>query len=218
MENISSTQSHPVSISSIDNQTSHDPRWHVPVPRAGLAGQWDSFIGPGATRAETWLILGASIFGVALPLFYAVSYNPGWSILQIIVAVCIGLDLWGGVVANATSTTKRWYHRPGQGFTQHLLFVCTHVLHIALFAWLFRSLDWYFVGVVGGYLLITTLLVLKAPLYLRRPFALLICCGALIVNSYVVAPTPGLEWFVPVLFLKLIIGHIVPEEPYLPTE
>ncbi|MEM8533633.1 MAG: hypothetical protein AAGF95_22515 [Chloroflexota bacterium] len=216
MENISSSQPHPVSASSINNLP--NVRWYVPPLRAGLAGQWDGFIGPGATRAETWLILGASIFGAVLPLLYAVSYNPGWSILQLIVAVCIGLDLWGGVVAHATSTTKRWYHRPGQSFIQHFLFVCAHVLHIALLAWLFRALDWYFVGVIGGYLLITTLLILKAPLYLRRPLALLVCCGALIVNSYVVAPTPGLEWFVPVLFLKLIIGHIVPEEPYLPME
>lgn len=218
MTNISSIPSHMAATPSIDSQTTAEARWSFPVPHTGFVGQWDRFIGPGATRAEIWLILGASVFGGVLPLFYALSYAPGWSIIQLIVAVCIGLDLWGGVVANATSTTKRWYHRAGQGFVQHLLFVCAHILHIALLVWLFRSLDWYFAGVIGGYLLITTLLILKAPLYLRRPLALLVCCGSFPVNSYVVSPTSGLEWFVPVLFLKLIIGHIVPEEPYLSTE
>ncbi|MHA1379184.1 MAG: hypothetical protein ACTSRG_12450 [Candidatus Helarchaeota archaeon] len=35
-------------------------------------------------------------------------------------------------------------------------------------------------------------------------------------NLYIFTPTIGLEWFVPVFFCKLLIAHILREEPYRP--
>jgi hypothetical protein len=38
----------------------------------------------------------------------------------------------------------------------------------------------------------------------------------IIGNVYVVPAPPGLEWIVPILFVKVILGHLVREEPYRP--
>ena len=41
--------------------------WQPPEPRSGLAGQWDKFVGPGATAAELWLqFLPVVLPGLAL--------------------------------------------------------------------------------------------------------------------------------------------------------
>ena len=37
---------------------------------------------------------------------------------------------------------------------------------------------------------------------------------AILFNYYVIPPITGFEWFIPALFLKIVYGHIVQEEPY----
>lgn len=54
------------------------------------------------------------------------------------------------------------------------------------------------------------------PLYLRRPIAMLFCLISLIMNSYIIPVIDGFEWFIPALFIKIIYGHLVQEEPYRP--
>ncbi|MBU0493985.1 MAG: hypothetical protein KKA73_30165 [Chloroflexi bacterium] len=190
--------------------------WEPPEPRTGLAGAWDRFVGPGATPAELWLLFGTAVTaGIAAPL-YAIAANLGWDPLQLVVAGLLALDLAGGVVTNATSTAKRWYHREGQGFAQHLGFVAIHAVQILLVAWLFRGLDWAFFLAMYGYLLAAAIVVLRVPLYLQRPVAVLLYAGALLLNAYAFPPTPGLEWFAPVFFLKLLVSHLLKEAPYRP--
>ena len=104
-------------------------------PRRGFLGLCDRLIGPEATRAEIALILTASLVGgtaAAVRLFH-VGAN-GWLVM---VGAALGFDLIGGVVANATSATKRWYHRPGSTTVGHVIFLLPHVGHVALVAWLF---------------------------------------------------------------------------------
>jgi hypothetical protein len=188
--------------------------WVPPEPRRGLPGEWDKFVGPGQTRAEFWLILiPALLAGLAAPLF-ALQAGFGWTPIQLVVAGLIAFDLMGGVVTNATSTAKRWYHRPGQGWLQHMEFVAVHALHIFLVAWLFRNGDWLYFGVIYAYLLAASLFITRVRLYLQRPVALLLFAGALLLNIYVRPPIPGLEWFVPLFFLKLLVSHLPKEAPY----
>ncbi|MFX1439267.1 MAG: hypothetical protein ACFFFD_03395 [Promethearchaeota archaeon] len=67
--------------------------WDYPEPREGLAGQWDTFIGPGATRAESALMLGFGLAAGILLLVYqyidglghlaanrgcVIDLRPGW--------------------------------------------------------------------------------------------------------------------------------------------
>ncbi len=190
--------------------------WNYPEPRVGWRGEFDRFMGPGATRAELVLEFGFALSGGIAMLLYALTSFPQWSIVQIGVAVLLAFDIAGGVVTNATSSAKRWYHRAGQGARQHLQFVALHVVHLIVVAWLFRSGDWLYAGVFSIYLLLAAFGILQAPLYLQRSLALGLTGVAIVVGLCVFKPTPGLEWFIPVLFLKLLISYLLREEPYLP--
>jgi hypothetical protein len=190
--------------------------WEYPQPRSGLSGMLDRFFGPGTTRAEAWLQGIFSVAaGFALPL-YAFLKHLNWSPVQYVVAALLAFDCAGGIVTNASSSAKRWYHRPGRGFGDHFSFVAFHVVYVFLVAWIFRSMDWAFFAVVALYLLGAAYLVLKTQLYLRRPLAFALLAFSFLLNTYAFAPTPGLEWFVPFLFLKLIVSHLLREEPYRP--
>lgn len=81
-------------------------------------------------------------------------------------------------------------------------------------AWLFRSGDWAFFGIVYGYLTVSALIILLTPLYLRRMTALLFLLGAFIMNSYIFKPALGLEWFLPTFLTKVLVSNLVKEAPF----
>lgn len=159
------------------------------------------------------MIIPSAVFSLFV-VTHAYSSQIGWSISQYIIAALLAFDISGGVITNATSSAKRWYHRSGQGFKQHFGFVALHVFHIFLVAWLFRDLDITFLTVIYLYLLTSAGLVLLVPLYIQRSVALLLTCGAIVLSQFAVLPTNGLQWFVPFLFVKLLVSHLVKEEPY----
>ncbi len=186
-----------------------DSEWTPPAPRTGLAGEWDKFIGPGQTRAEAWLVLAPALAAGAGLAWYASAQNLGWSTVQTLVAVLLALDLMGGVTANATRAARRWYHRPGQGTRQHLGFVAVHAVQLFLVAWLFRGMDWLFFGVLYAGLMAASAWVLAMPRYIQRPAAMLFYTGFVMLGLYAFSPTPGMEWFVPVFYLKLLVAHLL---------
>ena len=187
-----------------------------PSPRSGWAGMLDRFIGPGATREELGLQLLPAIAAAIVAPLYALTQPHSWTILQLGIIALLGLDCVGGVLTNATNTAKRWYHRPGQGWREHLIFVSFHVIHIFIVAMLFRGNDWGFFFFVSGYLLVAAIAILRSPLYLQRPIALGLYGLALLGDRYLLSPTLGLEWFLPFLMLKLLVSHLLPETPYQP--
>jgi hypothetical protein len=65
-------------------------------------------------------------------------------------------------------------------------------------------------------LILSVLIVRLVPLYIRRPIAFAIIVVAIVVNLYVLPLGPGLEWVMPLMFLKIVYGHTVQEEPYRP--
>lgn len=181
------------------------------TPRAGPLGLWDRLVGPGMRPSETLLVLAASVGGsLAAGLWLTAS---GAGLLTIAVGTLLGLDIIGGAVCNATETTKRWYHRPEATTADHLAFVALHLLHVAAVAWLLRgpAFDGTYFVLIGGWLIASALLVVAAPGYLKRPIAAALYLGAVALALYATGLTSGLEWFVPALFLKLLMGHLVPE-------
>ena len=188
--------------------------FNVLVPRSGLAGLWDRFIGPNATPAENTLIIASAIAG-AIAATWRLSLL-GFSGVPLAVGAFLGLDVIGGAVCNTTDTTKRWYHRPEVTWTQHIAFVLPHVAYIAAVAWLFSSssgFDWYYFELMSAYLMVAAAVVLTAPVYLKRPTATIMYLLGVGLGLYQVGQTLGMEWFIPALFLKLLIGHLVPEVP-----
>ena len=188
------------------------------TPGTGFQGALDRLIGPGASPAEVWLQLIPAVTAAVAATAYAISLPTAWTGWQLGLIAFLGFDLAGGVITNATSSAKRWYYRPGQGWKQHLAFVATHLVHIGLVAWFLRSGDWLFFCSVSGYLIAAASIIVGVPLYLQRPVALGLYGLALIGDRYIAAPTVGLEWFLSVFFLKLLISHLLQETPYRPLD
>ena len=82
-----------------------------------------------------------------------------------------------------------------------MAFVCVHLFHVGLVALLFRGGDGAFFVGVSSYLLLAAGVILASPLYLQRPFV----------------PTLGLEWFLSLFFLKLLVSHLLDETTYSPS-
>jgi len=186
-------------------------------------GKTDFLLGTGATSAERILGWIASLIGVGLYLFFYLTGAFQWTWWQYLLAGAIAFDVVGGVVANSLNSCKRFYHsatRPDEprytvAFKNHLVFSALH-LHPLLVAilyaegHLFYGMFWY------AFLLLSTVLVLKTPFYLKRPMAFLAIVVALLTNLYLVSPIRGFEWLIPLLMIKIVYGHLVPEEPYRP--
>jgi hypothetical protein len=179
---------------------------------------FERLIGPGYTRAEFWLQISATLVAMITVSMYALWAQLDWTLLQFVMASLLAEDLVGGVITNATSSAKRWYHRKGQTKRHHFVFIAVHAVQLLLVVWLFSEGQWLFFGVVYAYLLLASFITLNLPLYLQRPFAMLLFVDALILNAYIFHSIPGLEWFLPVFFLKLIICHLLPEYPFRPKD
>jgi hypothetical protein len=142
----------------------------------------------------------------------------GWTPVQLIVAAILMLDLVGGVITNATSAGKRWYHRTGQGFRQHMVFVLIHIIQLMLVMVFFDPGNWAFVLGSYGYLVVAALLILLTPLYLQRPLAGLLLIVGFFLSLYVLPVPQHFAWFLPVFYTKLLSSHLLREEPYRPAK
>lgn len=190
--------------------------WNVPKRREGFDGMIDGLIGPGATSAETNLQFMVAAVVAAVNLFAAVWFDLGWSPTQLIIAALINLDMVGGIITNATSTAKRWYHRPGQGIKEHMSFIALHFVQLTVISWAFLSMDWVWVAAVGGFMMAASFAICVTTVYLQRVVSMLLYAVALLLSLYVFETPAGLEWFLPFLFLKLLVSHLPKEEPYRP--
>ncbi|WP_299867478.1 hypothetical protein [uncultured Roseobacter sp.] len=184
-------------------------------------GGTDPLCGTGASPAERFLAYGmASLFtGFILLVDHSreVPVAEGW---RIFLLAFFAFDIAGGAVANMLNSCKRFYHsdlQPGEGLSARLaktpmLFTAIHV-HPIIIAYflggsLLNAVVWYIL------LLASVALVLVLPLYLRRAAATGLTVLALFGNQYLLPLGAGLEWFIPCLFIKMVLGHAVQEEPY----
>ncbi|NOI22884.1 hypothetical protein [Vibrio mediterranei] len=190
--------------------------WQVPDARSGFMGKIDRLIGPGATVAEKRLQLYIPFLAGFAVVFYSVLVPLNWSWEQMLVAGLLTIDIVGGIITNATSSAKRWFHREGEGFKQHMTFIAIHFVQLTLFSWMFLDMNPVWVLMVGGYMMLACVWILRTPLYLQRPVALCFYALSILLSLYVFETPRGLEWFLPLFYLKLLISHILREEPYRP--
>ncbi len=146
----------------------------------------------------------------AFVITYAIVNQFGWNLLQLVIVGLAAFDISGGISVNASNSAKRWWHRPGQGFLQHVGFVAAHV-HPFVLALLFAAFTWQAAAIIYVYLLVATLFILWTPSYLHRPVAFVLYAIALLLGSYVVSVPSGFEWFVPFYYLKLLLAHLLRE-------
>lgn len=180
----------------------------TPQPRSGILREWDTLIGPGASLQEQRLILGVALAATLGILGYALVRELPWTIWQWGAALLLALDLFGGVVANATPAARRWYHRPGQTNRDHLRFVAIHLIQIIICALAFWNGNWGSVVIAYAYLISATLIILNTPPALQRPVSYTAYIGALGIALYAVPMPAGMEWFLPILYFKLLVSHL----------
>lgn len=189
--------------------------------RWAYTGGTDPLCGTGAAPAERLLAYGMAALFTGLILIAdhsrEVPVADGW---RIALLAFFAFDIAGGAVANMLNSCKRFYHtglQPGEGLSARLaknpmVFTAIHV-HPIIVAYflqgsLLNALAWY------ALLLASVALVLALPLYLRRAAATGLTVLALLGNQYLLPLGAGLEWFIPCLFIKMVLGHAVQEEPY----
>lgn len=149
-----------------------------------------------------------ALTAAALAPIYAYYMDVGWSTLAYVVAALLALDMVGGVVTTATASGRRWYHRASLGVGAQMGFVGMHLVHLMLVSWLFLGWDPFWVLAAGGWLLFAALGVVTAPAELRRPLAMLSYAIALMLALFVLPQPEGLEWFLPLYYLKLLVSHL----------
>jgi hypothetical protein len=187
------------------------------------SGKPDLTVGTGAVTQEQILAYAS---GLILPLLYLYWYLTGhldWTPWQYALAAILALDIGAGAVANALNSCKRFYHTPRKvdetatvGLLKNKYFFTALHVYPMLAGFLFGSTNWLY-G-VGWYalLLLGAFAVHRTPLYLQRPAAVLVVLLVILMNNYLIPPIEGFEWLMPLLFIKIVLGHIVREEPYRP--
>ena len=185
------------------------------------SGKPDSLFGTGATALEQSLVWIFGLAGTGLLGWHWWQAHLPWNWWQYGIAALIALDVLGGVVANSLNSCKRYYHAPLHSeemgvnalAKNHLVFTAFHV-HTILIGLLFGGLNWTYGVFWYALMMLAAFLLLRLPLYLHRPAALGTIMLAILLKFYFIPPVSGFEWVVPALFLKIIYGHIVREEPY----
>jgi hypothetical protein len=174
-------------------------------------------VGPDASTWEMVLVAAGALivpFGVLIFWFLEA---PLWEWWQILVLLLLSADLGGGAIANLLRPCKDFYHQPLTSkakwweklLKNPLFFSALHIYPILVW-WIFPDVSiisgvlWYF------QILIATLLMNEIPKRLKRPVAGLIVVVVFVLNAYIIAYPAGFGWFIPLVFMKLILGHQVP--------
>jgi hypothetical protein len=189
------------------------------------AGERRSFVAKlyWDARPIEWVVPAiAAATASAVVTCRAQALGLGWSAWQYVVAGFLALNV-GFAVAIGTTPVKRYFHQRGDIRGWDLVSLLGDaVFQIALFDWVFvggRTL-----GLPGGYTLTlgtyivgVGLIVLFAPLYIRRALAHLFCLLGMALALYVLPSVPGMEWFPFVVLYKYIASHMPREEAYRPA-
>ncbi|MFJ2668437.1 hypothetical protein ACIO14_29250 [Nocardia fluminea] len=168
----------------------------------------DRLIAPNATRGEAALCYSAALAGAVTAGLQA--RHAGGSALVIVVVALVGFDLFGGAVVNATASAKRWFHRPGRDARHHLAFVAIH-LQPFLLALMVPGFGWWTAAAIYGFVVAAALVVTATPHYLRTPVAFAATVFGVVLTTAVLAVPAFLLWFGPVLLIKLLLAHLLPD-------
>lgn len=187
------------------------------------SGMPDPIAGTGAGFAEHALLWTAGLAAAGFMIFLAHNGYVAWSWFLTAIAAVVAFDLVGGAVAFNLNSAKRFYHGAPQdgerGFVRWMkgsVWVPATHIHPLLVYLLFRPDDYLTGAAIYLGCAASVAAVRLAPLHLARPLAILLVLASIFVAAYGPPAVPGFEWLLPVLFLKLVLGFGVREEPYRP--
>ncbi|MEU2559608.1 hypothetical protein ABZ626_09785 [Streptomyces longispororuber] len=153
---------------------------------------------------------GTAVLGGGLGVG-AVVVRGELSLWAVVLVGLVAFDLFGGAAANATAAAKRTFHAPGRAARHRLGFVAAHGQPFLL-ALVVPGLGWAAAAVIYALALAGAVAVTAAPGAVRRPVAFAVTVLAIGVTTVTVSVPDELAWLAPVLFVKLLLGHLLPEE------
>jgi hypothetical protein len=159
------------------------------------------------TRAPISTLVLTYLCGVIAAAAVVVRLLPeGLPLWKVALTGLLFLDIGGGVAANFSAPTQRYYQEHAN---LRLPFIALHVFHPAVLALLFPESLWYFV-VTGVFTLAATLAVnaIKNPEKQKTPSYILVFIGMCLVWGFVIRPSV-LIVFAPLFMVKLIMGFAV---------
>jgi hypothetical protein len=169
-----------------------------------LRKQWNDFVGPESTTADTAITLTLAASG-ALGA-HRLARHRLTTASELVLDGLAG-DLWGGAWANNTRACTRWYERRGQTDRDHVKFAAVH-MHPFVIAWMDhpqRARAWVWAAAHYGHLLAATTLIRRQPRH-RRVLGVVATAGGVALDR-MVGPSSAAPWFAPVFYVKLLIGH-----------
>lgn len=154
-------------------------------------------------------------------LYMFLTKQTSWSLWQTTLALFLAFDVGGGMVCNSLNSCKRFYHSPAKDeetivvrlMKNHLVFSAFHI-HPLIVGIFFTDFNWFYGALWYCVFMAAVFIVYKVPLYLKRPVSMMLILLAFMLNFYIILPVKGFEWLIPLLFLKIVYGHMVREEPY----
>ncbi len=176
--------------------------------------------GTGATKAEFVINWVSSFIVPAVLLYLYIQENINWNVFQLSIILLLAFDISGGMVANSLNSCKRFYHTPVKPDESKMvaivknskIFTALHIHTIIISVLLNYTILWGIFWYV--FLNLSVWLIDSIKLYLRRPIAIGIIMVAILLNGYLLKSPMFIEWLVPMLFIKIVYGHTVREEPY----
>ncbi len=130
--------------------------------------------------------------------------------------------IWGGgLVSTSLNSGKRFYDSPikleEKGVAKFMktlpCYIGMHV-HPLIVGLLYDNMNWQYALSWYFIFILSVIILYKTPLYLKRPVSRFITMISILINIFIIPPVKGFEWFIPILFIKIICGHLVTEEPY----
>lgn len=187
--------------------------WNIEGATSGIVAFMRNFSGNRRTLLERRAALVVMAAAPALALAALLVEGRALATWQIVALMVLAVDLGGGVFVNATAAAKRWYHRASARDWHHLAFVLLHI-HPLLVAWAIPESGWMWAAYLYAATVTSTVIVLACPHYLRRPVALTAAAFVLAAAPLVASTSLLLAWIAPFYVVKLLVAHIVHEEPY----
>ena len=183
-------------------------------------GKTDVINGTGAYFEERVLGYSGAAIVTLLMLYLQFTGYTDWTWWQLLIASYISFDLGGGFMSNSLNSVIRFYETPykeGEGKSAKYLkndWIYNGMHFHPLIVGLVFNNDWVYA--IGWQVIFFGSLAVVAitPQYLKRPISRLLTLLAIIISLYFLQSVPGFEWFIPLIFIKMVMGHMVREEPY----
>lgn len=158
------------------------------------------------------LIYGLGI-GFSLANFEWFTYACDWSNLQMILYFAISIDLFGGVIANLTHSTKAFWQ--SQPKIYQYIFLIVHAIQPVLLS-VFFGVDWLLTELLYGYMLVLGIVLIQAKGEINQILSIIFAGLGIYISINIMPlmvegnPYPtGFEWFPIVYFLKLLVGFCI---------